>query len=42
MIAGALTFYGVAVLQDKMVTTEEAKKDPKNPYGEIRQIQFKL
>jgi len=34
MIASALTFYGVNVLQDKMVSTPEAKKDPKNPYGE--------
>lgn len=34
MVAGVITFYGVNVMQDKAVSTPEAKKDPKNPYGE--------
>lgn len=31
--AAGIVFYGVNVLQEKGVTTEEAKKDPRNPYG---------
>lgn len=33
LAASGVVFYGVNVLQDKLVSTPEAKKDPKNPYG---------
>ncbi|PWN93934.1 putative ATP18-subunit I/j of the mitochondrial F1F0-ATP synthase [Acaromyces ingoldii] len=33
LAAGGIVFYGVNVLQDKLVSTPEAKQDPKNPYA---------
>ncbi|PWN53290.1 putative ATP18-subunit I/j of the mitochondrial F1F0-ATP synthase [Violaceomyces palustris] len=33
-VASAVVFYGVNKLQDMGVSTEEAKKDPRNPYGQ--------
>ncbi len=32
-IAAGVVFYGVNKLQDMAVSTEEASKDPRNPYG---------
>ncbi|CCF50244.1 probable ATP18 - subunit i/j of the mitochondrial F1F0-ATP synthase [Ustilago sp. UG-2017a] len=33
-IAAGVVFYGVNKLQDMAVSTEEASKDPRNPYGQ--------
>ena len=35
MVAAGITFYGVNTIQEKLTSTPEAKKDPKNPYGEV-------
>lgn len=37
-VAAGIVFYGVNKLQDAGTSTEEAKKDPKNPYGMSKQI----
>lgn len=37
MVAAGITFFGVNYVQNQGVSTPEARKDPKNPYGKLEQ-----